>query len=331
MESLHLVADRFWAAASTLLPVLGPVTPTKRMLLYTLLVGYLSWRILKRRLALASDANYIVKKTELDSTAKSFQFVGKRMPSLEEIPAMVAEMRTVCDSGYTRPIATRMKALRAIRTMLVTHEQEFLDALKSDLGRPGFEGLYYDVLLPLSEVDHLIAHTEEWAAPESRGFNLVTFPSSAYIYKEPFGMVLVIGTWNYPIMLSLVPVVGAIAAGNSVVLKPCNVSGACAKLLARLIPQFVDPLVCSVLGTNVEGDRTTTAALLKCKFDHIFFTGSPSVGKVIMRGAAEHLTPCTLELGGKNPVFVNEDADIELAAKRTVGPHDELWTTVHLT
>jgi len=285
----------------------------------TLIVLQLVYRFVLRKLYYryftVPDSYYIVKSS---ANVDQFKFLGKKMPKLDEIPAMVEEIRQSFDSGYSRPLAIRIRQLKAMRAMFTEHEQDFLLALREDLGRPRFEGLYYDLLLPLSEIDHLIAHLPEYAAPESKGFNLITFPSGAYIYKEPFGVVLVIGTWNYPIMLSMVPVLGAIAAGNCVILKPCNVSGASARLLARLVPQYLDPRICTVVGTDLPGDRDTTAALLKCKFDHIFFTGSPAVGKVIMRGAAEHLTPVTLELGGKNPVFVAADADLELAAKRTV-------------
>jgi len=154
--------------------------------------------------------------------------------------------------------------------------------------------------------------------PESRGFSLLTFPSGQFIYKQPYGVVLIIGTWNFPILLTMVPVMGAIAAGNCVILKTSNISGATGRLLSKLIPKYLDPSIVSMIGPAIEGDRHTNQALLEEKFDYIFFTGSPSVGQTVMRGAAKHLTPVTLELGGKNPVFVDSNVDIDLAAKRTI-------------
>ena len=131
-------------------------------------------------------------------------------------------------------------------------------------------------------------------------------------------MALVIGTWNFPFQLELVPALGAIAAGNTVIIKPCNTSKACARLLAEELPKYMDPRVVQVVGANFDGDRECTARLLEEKTDIIFFTGSPTVGRVIMQGAAKHLTPCVLELGGKNPVYVDKSADLDLAAKRVV-------------
>eukprot|EP00030_Apusomonadida_sp_AF-17_P000468 a174666_32.p1 GENE.a174666_32~~a174666_32.p1 ORF type:complete len:544 (+),score=216.72 a174666_32:28-1632(+) len=272
-------------------------------------------RSIARALGWTQDRHYVVR--ELPHTT----IVGRaKQASLAEIPTLNAEMRACFASGLTLPIEARLRSLRALRALLAENEAEIMAALREDLGRPAFEALYYDVLLPLTEVDHMIAHIHEYAAPTKKGFNLLAFPGSAEIYKEPYGVVLVISTWNYPIMLSLVPVLGAIAAGNCVVLKPCNVSAASARLLARLVPAYLDPHVVTVVGQGADmpGDQAATSALLECQWDHIFFTGSPAVGRVVMQGAVKHLTPVTLELGGKNPVIVAADADIDLAAKRVV-------------
>ncbi|KNC56056.1 aldehyde dehydrogenase [Thecamonas trahens ATCC 50062] len=238
--------------------------------------------------------------------------------TLEHVDGLVEEMRAVFLTGLTRPLTKRREQLRALRQLVVENEAEMLGALAADLGRPKFEGLFYDVLGVVHEIDHLLGHLDEYAAAECKGINLLSFPASSYIVKEPFGTALVIGTWNFPFQLALVPMAGAIAAGNNVVLKPCNVAPATAALLERLLATYMDPRVVSVIGPAMKGDRTTTAALLEHKWDKIFFTGSPTVGKVVARAAAEHLTPVTLELGGKNPVFVDASADIALAAKRTV-------------
>lgn len=221
-------------------------------------------------------------------------------------------------SGITRNVSYRLRQLEGIRRLLIENEAEIKEALSKDLGRPEFEAIYYDVLLPLAEVEHMIKNLRSYASPESAGFSLLTFPSINQIYKEPYGVVLAIGTWNYPFMLNLVPVIGAIAAGNCVVLKPSNISPESGKLLARLLPIYVDERIIAVVGTSLNGDREMTGELMKHHWDYVFFTGSPSVGKIIYKAAAEHLTPVTLELGGKNPVVVAKDADVDLAAKRTV-------------
>ena len=265
-------------------------------------------------LGFSHDRHYIVR--EMRHEPRVMGVVPE--PTLDDIPDLVADLKEAYATGMTRPLSARKAALTGLRNMVTENEAAFVAALHADLGRPEFEALYYDVLLPLSEIDHLLAHVDEWAAPHRVGPSIVTFPSSDLVYKEPYGTVLVIGTWNYPFMLSLVPAAAAIAAGNNVLLKPCNVSSACANLMAQLIPQYVDPAFLSVVGTAMKGDRSTTAELLTHRFDYIFFTGSPSVGRVIMRGAAEFLTPVTLELGGKNPVFVDASADIVKAAKSLV-------------
>lgn len=146
----------------------------------------------------------------------------------------------------------------------------------------------------------------------------MTFPATSLVYKEPYGVALIIGTWNYPLMLTLVPLAGAIAAGNVAILKPCRVAAATSELLGRLVPKYLDPKIVKVVGFTHPRDRPTTNALLAHRLDYIFFTGGPEPGAEIMKRAAAHLTPCTLELGGKNPVFVAADADVDLAAKRTV-------------
>eukprot|EP00128_Syssomonas_multiformis_P010619 Colp12_sorted_trinity150504_noHs@10561 len=248
-----------------------------------------------------------------------FKHLGNdKDPQLEELGDVVQEMRESFESGYSRPLSKRIEQLKALRRLFVENEKELIAAIQADLGRPEFEATFYDLLIPLHDLDTMIKNLPEWTLPEKKGFSLLSFPSQDLIYQEPLGVVLVIGTWNYPIMLTLLPLLGAIAAGNTVILKPCMVSKNVAHLLRKLIPKYMDPYIVKVVGTNFSGDRQCTGELLKSKFDHIFFTGSPSVGKVIAKAAAEYLTPCTLELGGKNPVFVAADADLDLAAKRAV-------------
>jgi len=190
--------------------------------------------------------------------------------------------------------------------------------LKADLNRPTFEAVIYDYRIVLREIDELIHRFEEWAEPETIGFDILTAPAKSTFYKIPIGTVLIIDTWNYPFMLALAPLAAAIAAGCTVVVKPCMVSKNSADLIGKMIHEYMDPEVVSCIGNTQDRDRYFTSELLECKWDHIFFTGSPDVGKIILRGAANHLTPCTLELGGKNPVLVGRTADLNLAAKRII-------------
>jgi aldehyde dehydrogenase (NAD+) len=264
------------------------------------------------------DKHFIIATPSNDPSPNWKVLTKKEEPLLEDIPQLHKELRESFSSGFSLPIEFRLKQLKAIKKMFEENENELKEALKKDLGRPSFEATYYDILLPLGELDNLIHNLHNYTKPESTSFSLLTFPSVNKIYKEPYGLVLVLGTWNYPIMLTMVPVVGAIAAGNCVVLKPSNISPNSARLLGKLLPRYVDSRVLSVVGPSCEGDRTMTGALLKLKWDYIFFTGSPSIGKIVMQEAANFLTPVTLELGGKNPVIVCNDADIDLAAKRCV-------------
>jgi len=284
-----------------------------------------SWYIVAAALLLYFTLKRIFRKSFpeqyiIDGTADvNFEVVGRvPEPDLHQIPTLVKEMRQSFDAGFSRPIETRIEALKGLKRFFVEKEQDILRALHKDLGRPEFEGMIYDVLLPAHDIDSLIKGVRTWTKPEFKGFNLLSFPSTNWVQPEPLGVVLVIGTWNYPINLALTPVAGAIAAGNTVILKTCNVSQECARLMTTLLPKYVDPRILSVVGTAMEGDRQCTSALLDNRFDLVFFTGSPSVGRTIMQKAANFLTPVVLELGGKNPVFVDKSADIDLAAKRTI-------------
>ena len=247
----------------------------------------------------------------------------------EDMPQEADEMALFCEqmmdalgrsfrSGVSRPKSKRLEQLKNLLELLERHEAELIDALREDLGRPATESLIYDVLSPKHEIKSLIKNLGTWMKPEPVADSLVTFPATTALYPEPFGVVFVCGTWNFPIMLTLVPLAAAIAGGNCVVVKPSQVSGASARLLGRLLRQYMDPRVVRVVGHTHPRDRHVISALMRHPFDYIFYTGSPAVGRKIMVQAAEFLTPCTLELGGKNPVIVSKDANIDLAAKRTV-------------
>lgn len=273
------------------------------------------WYMWRQRRKHRYDRQYIVSLVD----DKEYEVVGKKFnPPLEDFDTLVAEMRHSFLAGNSRALQKRKANLIAIRDMLDQNEEAFLAALKADLGRVRFEGVVYDIEVTRNEVNTLINNLEKYTRPQYSHFDLLTFPSEDTVYAEPFGLSLVIGTWNYPVMLTLVPLAGAIAAGNTVILKPSNVSPNTADLLGRLIPKYLDHKIVAVAGPGIRGDRAAIQKLIKSRFDKIFFTGGPTVGKMVMREASEHLTPVTLELGGKNPVFVADDADLALAAKRTI-------------
>lgn len=227
---------------------------------------------------------------------------------------MLDELRANFDSGLTRPLEWRREQLAAISRMLEENEQRVNEALAEDLGKPPQEVLLGETALIFSEVEHARKRLKRWAKPRRVRTPMVGKPGRSWVEPEPFGVVLIIGAWNYPIQLLLSPLIPALAAGNCAVLKPSEVAAATSTLMAELIPQYLDEQAVRV----VEGAVEETTELLKQRFDHIFFTGSTAVGKIIMRAAAEHLTPVTLELGGKSPCVIDEGADLESAARRLI-------------
>ncbi|KAF8936259.1 aldehyde dehydrogenase isozyme 3 [Dissophora ornata] len=225
---------------------------------------------------------------------------------IESIPKIVAASCASFRSHRTLSLEFRKEQLRALERCLTENEAEFKAAIKADLNRPS------DFEIPtcikvcksfISNLDVMAQNQKAAGVKES---------DECYVRYSPLGSVLIIGTWNFPIMLLIEPLVGAIAAGNTCIVKPSEVAEHCAEILARRLPQYLDPQVVSVITGGV--DETT--ALLKERFDHIFYTGSTEVGKVIMAAAAKHLTPVTLELGGKCPTIITENTDIAKAAQR---------------
>lgn len=283
--------------------------------------GYLACAVLavlyyiKKKREARFDKQYVVSLVP----PRDYKILGKVInPPVDEIPTLVEEMRHSFLTGVSRPYAKRREQLLQLAKMLESHEEEFIAALKADLGRPRFEAIVYDIEVTTGEIHNMIKNLRKYMRPSGAAFDLLTFPSEDVVVPEPMGLALVIGTWNYPVMLALAPVAGAIAAGNTVILKPSNVSPNTADLLGRLIPKYMDPAIVSVVGPGIRGDRASIQALINERFDKIFFTGGPTVGRMVMAAASKHLTPVTLELGGKNPVFVADDADVALAAKRTI-------------
>ena len=225
---------------------------------------------------------------------------------------VLADLRRVFAAGRTRVLEWRLEQLRAIERFLDEREPEIAAALAEDLGRSPAEAWLGDVASSKGEAAYARKHVRKWMRRRRESLPLAQLPGRAWVQYDPLGVVLVIGPWNYPLYLSLAPLVAAVAAGNCAVIKPSELAPATSALLARLLPQYVDAEALRV----IEGDAATTQELLAAGFDHVLFTGGTEVGKKIMAAAAPTLTPVTLELGGKSPVIVTADADIDVAARR---------------
>lgn len=224
----------------------------------------------------------------------------------------IASQKSSFLKGINRPISTRIKHLSMLREMIKKNESSFYEALHKDFGKPEFEVYTTEIITVLNEIDVHLKNVKNWAKSRSAGNSIFTFPSKSKIYIQPMGTVLIIGAWNYPIYLTLMPLIGAISAGNTIALKPSELAPNTSSLLAKLIKKYFDPDFISVY----EGGVPEVTKLLKQPFDKIFFTGSTQVGKIVMKAAAEHLTPVTLELGGKSPAIIHSDADITVSANR---------------
>jgi len=229
-----------------------------------------------------------------------------------DAPGLVAGLRKAFGSDRTRTYEWRRDQLQAMRRMLVEREPELRDALEADLGKPSTEAYATDIGFVVAEIDYTLKRLRGWMRPTRVRTRLVTKPSRGQIIREPLGVVLVIAPWNYPVHLALAPMVGAIAAGNCVVVKPSEVTAHTSAALARLLPEYFDNECIAV----VEGGVPETQALLAERWDHILYTGNGTVGRIVMEAAAKHLTPVTLELGGKSPTIIDETADLEIAGRR---------------
>lgn len=229
-----------------------------------------------------------------------------------DFPAIIARHRDYFLSSATRPTEWRKRQLVALRSMMKEHAEEFYAALWTDLRRSRIEADWADVKYMTSEIDYALVHLSRWMKPLPASTPLAMTPSRAEVRFEPLGVGLIIGTWNYPVMLTLSPLISAIAAGNCAVIKPSEVSAATGELIARLLPGYLDRNAFSV----VLGGAQETTALLEQEWDHIFFTGSAAVAKIVMAAAAKRLTPVVLELGGKSPAIVHSSANLRVAARR---------------
>jgi aldehyde dehydrogenase (NAD+) len=232
--------------------------------------------------------------------------------STVDIPATVRRLRETFKTGRTRSVEWRKQQLHALERMMVENEGAMMEALEKDLGRSPFEAWLADIASTAAEAKDAARNVKKWMRRRYRLLEMSQLPGRGWVEYEPYGTVLVIGAWNFPFVLTLGPAVGAIAAGNTVVLKPSEVCPASSAMMAELVPRYLDNDAIAV----VEGDGAVSQELIAQGFDHICFTGGTEIGRKVYEGAAPHLTPVTLELGGKSPVIVSADADIDVAAKR---------------
>jgi aldehyde dehydrogenase (NAD+) len=228
------------------------------------------------------------------------------------IPELISRHKKAFRSGINRSYQSRRDHLQAFRKVISENEELLCDSINKDFGKPVFESYSTEIYVLLHEIDMQLKNLSKWMAPKSVSGPAVTFPSKYVIHRQPLGTVLVIGAWNYPVHLALVPVAGALSAGNTVVLKPSEL----APHTSATIRQIIEKEFNSDVFTVVEGGADRARELLNEPFNKIFFTGSTRVGKIVMKAAAEQLIPVTLELGGKSPAIVHKDANTEISAKR---------------
>ena len=232
--------------------------------------------------------------------------------TVTSIPHQVTALREHFTSGLTRPIAWKREQLKSLGRMLADNADIIADALHDDLGKPATESYLTEIGFLSGEIRNTLKHLSSWTKPKRVNIPIVLQPGSAKVVPEPLGVVLIIAPWNYPFLLTLSPLVGAIAAGNVAVLKPSELAPKTSAVLAALVPVYLDQRAVTV----VEGGIAETTTLLEQRFDHIFYTGSGPVGRIVMTAAAKHLTPVTLELGGKSPAYVDESSNLRQVAKR---------------
>jgi len=225
---------------------------------------------------------------------------------------LVRSLRSTFATGATRSLSWRLAQLDGIERFCDEQEDAIAEAMASDLGRNAFDSWFGEIVGTKAEVAYARKNLKRWMKPQRQRLPLTQLPGSARVHYEPLGVVLVIGPWNYPVFLTLSPLVAAVAAGNCVVVKPSELAPATSALLATVLPSYLDKDAIRV----VEGDGVVTQELLAQGFDHALFTGGTAIGAKIMAGAAPTLTPVTLELGGKSPVIVDEDADLDVVARR---------------
>ncbi len=232
----------------------------------------------------------------------------------KDLKTLVQTQNSYFETNATKEINFRVDQLKKLKLVLQTNEAQINEAIYGDFKKSDFDTYTTELAILYNDIDEAIKKVGKWAKRKRVGTNLLNFPGKSYIYSEPLGTCLVIGAWNYPIQLSIAPAIAAIAAGNTVVIKPSEVPSATSQILSKIINSNFKKQFFHV----VEGAVETTTALLELKWDKIFFTGSTKVGRIVYQAAAKHLTPVTLELGGKSPVFVAKDCNLDLAVNRIV-------------
>ena len=228
------------------------------------------------------------------------------------ISEIVSKQRQFFYTGTTKDVSFRIAQLKKLKQAILQYDSEIAEALKADLNKPEFEVYVAEFLMIFTDIADAIKQLKNWVKPQRKGVEVAFLPGSAYLYPEPLGVALIIGPWNYPFQLSLLPLVGAIAAGNCAIVKPSEIAPHTSHVINKVISKIFPREYIAV----VEGGVETTQELLQEKFDHIFFTGGTAVGKIIMKEATKHLTPVTLELGGKNPCIVDTDINLEVSTRR---------------
>ncbi|NFS23942.1 aldehyde dehydrogenase [Clostridium botulinum] len=231
---------------------------------------------------------------------------------MENIRNILEKQKSFFDKGYTKDINFRIEALKKLKHNIKINENNIFKALKIDLNKSEFETFITEIGIVYDEINGAIKNIKKWSKPKKVKTPITNFLASSYIYNEPYGVALIMSPWNYPFQLIMAPLVGAISAGNCVLLKPSELAIETEKIIVKIIKDTFSDEYIGVITGGIE----ESTALLKEKFDYIFYTGGINVGKIVMRAAAEHLTPITLELGGKSPCIVDKDANIDLAARR---------------
>lgn len=231
-----------------------------------------------------------------------------------EIKKLVEKQKKFFASGLTKDINVRRDKLKNLHEAILRNEELIMDALLKDLNKSEYESYMTEVGIILADISHTLKHLKKWSKRKRVRTSITQAPGKSYIYYEPFGVSLIIAPWNYPFHLALSPLIGALAAGNTVILKPSNYSLNTSKIIKKIIEEVFGEEYVAV----VEGGREENTFLLDQRFDYMFFTGSVAVGKVVMKAAAKNLTPVTLELGGKSPCIVEKSADLKVAAKRII-------------
>jgi len=229
----------------------------------------------------------------------------------EQISRIIEAQRKFFASGATRDTAFRLKILKKLRNLILDHEKEIVEAIWKDFHKPEFEVIATESRFVVKELNYTIRHLRSWARPRRVRTPIVHFLSHSFVAPQPYGQVLVFSPWNFPFQLALMPVIGALAAGNCVILKVSRQAANIVNVIEKIFSHFPPELM-----VMINGDHSVSEFLLEQKFDYIFFTGSSSVGKYVMKKAAENLIPVSLELGGKNPCVIADDARLDFAAKR---------------